>query len=212
MSSNKRILTLRTTDISTLNAGADYYNTTVSSAAGIVANNRCNITFRNVSIKDLMGNEYYEQFDKFRISLAQAYVGQSLTAISATVTPALAQAQNLGIWLSGIPFDTPVYIASVGQQQKALMGCMQLSILPLVAGAASGDITNYPNNNYSYTFSKSATNVDMVIELLCNDTGTYPAFTAATQLRGQMVFTFVVEGIEKQETNQQPAPANRLIR
>lgn len=212
MSSNKRILTLRTTDISTLNAGADYYNTTVSSTAGIVANNRCNITFRNVSFRDLMGHEYYEKFNKFRISLAQAYVGQSLTAIAASVTPALAQAQNLGIWLSGVPFDTPVYIASVGQQQKALMGCMQLSILPLVAGAASGDITNYPNNNYSYTFSKVITNTDLNIQLLCNDTADFPAFTAATQLRGQMVFTFVVEGIENEETEQQPAPANRLIR
>lgn len=212
MSSNKRILTLRTTDISTLNAGADYYNVTVSTATGTVTNNRCNITFRNVSFRDLMGHEYYEKFDKFRISLAQSYIGQSTTAIAATVTPALAQAQNLGIWLSGVPFDSPVYIAGVGQQQMALMGTAQLSILPLVAGAASGDLTNYPNNNFSYTFSKTATNTDLNIRLLCNDTADFPAFTAATQLRGQMVFTFVVEGIPKEETTQQPAPATRMIR
>ena len=212
MSSNKRILTLRSTDISTLNSGGDYYGVTISNSAGSVANNRCNITFNNVSFKDLMGNEYYEQFDKFRISLAQAYIGQSLTAISASVTPALAQAQNLGIWLSGIPFDTPIYIASQGQSQKALMGCVQLSILPLVAGAASGDVTNFPNNNFTYTFNKTATNTNINIQLLCNDTATFPAYTAATELRGQMVFTLVVEGIPKDETAQEPAPANRLIR
>ena len=212
MSSNKRILTLRTTDISTLNAGSDYYNTTVSSSSGSVTNNRCNLTFNNVSFRDLMGNEYYEKFDKFKISLAQAYVGQSLTAISATVTPSLAQAQNLGIWLSGVPFDSPIYIASQGQSQKALMGCVQLSILPLVAGASSGDITNFPNNNFSYTFSKTATNTNLNIQLLCNDTATFPTYTASTELRGQMVFTLVVEGISKDETNQEEAPSNRMIR
>jgi len=212
MSSNKRILSLRTTDISTLNAGADYYNTTVSTATGIVANNRCNITFRNVSLRDLMGNEYYEKYEKFSISLAQAYVGQSYTAISATVTPDLAQAQNLGVWLSGLPFDTPIYIAGVGQQQKALMGCVQLGILPLVAGASQGDVTNFPNNSYAYTFSKSMTNVDINIQLLCNDTGAFPVYSAATQLRGQMVFTFVVEGLDNEETKQEPMPMNRMIR
>ena len=84
MSNNKRILTLRSTDISVLNSGSDYYNTTVSAPTGIVSNNRCNLLFNNVSLRDLFGNEYYEKFEKFRITLAQAYVGNSITGISTT--------------------------------------------------------------------------------------------------------------------------------
>lgn len=211
MSNNKRILTLRSTDISTLNAGTDYYNTTVSTTTGIVSNNRCSLLFNNVSMRDLFGNEYYEKFDKFRISLAQAYVGNSTTGISATLTPALAQAQNLSVYLSGLPFDSPVYIPSIGQQQRAIMGMMNLSVLPLVAGAGSGDLFNYPDNGLSYTFSKSMTNVNMLIEIFCNDTGVYPVYSASTELRGQSVFTFVVEGIPNEETVQEPV-LNRMIR
>lgn len=211
MSNNKRILTLRTTDISTLNSGTDYYNTTVSNANGTVSQNRNSFLFNNVGIRDLFGNEYYEQFDKFRISLAQAYVGQSLTGIATALTPELCQAQNLSVWLSGIPFDAPVYIPSVGQGGKAIMGLCNLSQLPLVAGAGSGDVFNYPENGLHYTFSKTSTNVNLLVELYSNDTGTFPTYTASTQLRGQCVFTFVIEGIPKEETIQQPV-MNRMIR
>lgn len=211
MSNNKRILTLRSTDISVLNSGSDYYNTTVSAPTGIVSNNRCNLLFNNVSLRDLFGNEYYEKFEKFRITLAQAYVGNSITGISTTLTPALAQAQNLGVYLSGLPFDSPVYIPGIGQQQRALMGMMNLSVLPLVAGAAAGDLFNYPDNGLHYTFAKATNNLNLQIEIFCNDTGTYPVYSASTELRGQSVFTFVIEGIPTEETVQEPV-VNRMIR
>ncbi len=97
-----RNLILRSTDISFSNNPVDYFNTTLTSANGSVSQNRQSITWTNINLRTLMGNEYYNRFSQFELKLMQLSVGQTtqglLTDMSFNATK--------NIYLSGLPFTT----------------------------------------------------------------------------------------------------------
>jgi hypothetical protein len=72
-----RNLILKTTDISFSNNPTSYFNTTVTSSTGSVAQNRQSTTWTDINLRTLMGNEFYNRFSHFEIKLLQVSIGQT---------------------------------------------------------------------------------------------------------------------------------------
>jgi len=100
--SESRNLILRTTDISFSNNPVDYFNTTLTSPTGSVTQNRQSITWTNINLRTLMGNEFYNRFSQFELKLMQISVGQTRQAL---LTDASYNATK-NVYLSGLPFTT----------------------------------------------------------------------------------------------------------
>ena len=148
MSNEIRNLVLRSYDINASNTNTVYFSATgaaVVTAAGSVADNRNTMIWNNVKLRQMMGDPFYDKFNKFEIRLNSFYQGQmttSIVAASATST----NARSVDIYMSGLPFDPSPY--NQGSQSKSA-GRVQIgsSILPVInaniVGTGIGQVTNY---------------------------------------------------------------------
>ena len=128
---DKRILILRSSDISSTNTNTTYYGNTIRNQVGTVSNNRDNMTWNNVNIRQIMGS-MYDKYERFNISLVSAYVGVAEDAWMASAlqpTQAVENIRNLIVKLSGLPFDAPCWSQKKGQTQLAPMGTILLNRL-----------------------------------------------------------------------------------
>ena len=68
---NKEVITftLKTTSVDPSLVYTDYFGNTISNQNGIISNNRCNYTWYNINLRNILGNDIYEKYDKFNISL-----------------------------------------------------------------------------------------------------------------------------------------------
>jgi hypothetical protein len=202
-----RVLTLRSYDINASNTATDYFNTTVTTPAGEVADNRMTLCWNNVNLRLLMGDAFYNKFDKFHIRLNTLLIGQTQTAVLATQTAASADARSVEMYMSGLAWDPAPY--NQGSSTKSA-GRVQFSmnVLPQIAATAGlgiGQVSVFAmGQSPSFTFSKTADSPTIKIHIVqqSNQQPFVPA--AATSLYGHFDFTFEIHGISENETMTTP--------
>lgn len=205
--SDKKILILRTTDILSTNTNATYYGTTQETNSGIISNNRDNMTWKNVNMRQVLGT-LYDKYERFNISLVQATVGVAEDAWLASAlqnTQAVEGIRNLVIKMGGMPFDAPIWSQKKGQTQLAPMGTILLNRLhdsEIIKGCGKATQQIYPAESCRYTFTKNCDNVNINIQLHNVQSDTYPVYDlygapTAPRLHGHCVFVFSIEGVTK---------------
>ena len=205
MSNEIRNLVLRSYDINASNANTVYFSATgaaVVTAAGSVADNRNTMIWNNVNLRLMMGDTFYNKFNKFHIRLNTFYQGQMTTSIVVTSATS-TDARSVDIYLSGLAFDPAPY--NQGSASKSA-GRVQIisSILPAIgtaAGQGVGAVTNYSyGQSPSFTFSKTADSPTIKIEIVLANTQV--AFVPASNLLfyGHTEFNFEIHGIPDEET------------
>lgn len=201
-----RILTLRSYDINSSNSAATYFSATgapVVTAAGTVADNRFTLTWNNVNLRQLMGDSFYNRFNKFHIRLNTFMMGQTPTAILATQTIASADARSVDIYMSGLAWDPSPYNQGSSTKSGGRVQIMStvLPILPTVAGLGVGQSVSYGyGQSPSYTFTKSADSQNITIQIVTASTQTAYIPASSPLLYGHTDFIFEIHGLSNDET------------
>ena len=140
---NKEVITfsLKTTSIDPSIIYTDYFNKTVTTPNGIVSNNRCSFTWYNINLRNIVGNNMYEKYDKFNISLNTIAMSSQATNTSMTVDPRI-----LYIKCSGLPWISSYN--SSNASTYATLNVIQIPITPSVT------YLNNINNPQILTFQK----------------------------------------------------------
>jgi hypothetical protein len=204
MSNEIRNVVLRSYDINSSNTNTVYFSASgaaVVSAAGSVADNRNTMIWNNVNLRQMMGDAFYNKFNKFHIRLNSFYQGQMTTSV-AVASATSTDARSVDIYLSGLAFDPAPY--NQGSSTKS-SGRVQIctSILPLIAttaGLGVGQVTNYSyGQSPSYSFSKTADSPTFKIEIVLANSQV--AFVPATNLLfyGHTEFNFEIHGLLDEE-------------
>ena len=141
---NKEVITfsLKTTSIDPSLVYTDYFGNTISNQNGIVSNNRCNFTWYNINLRNIISNNIYEKYDKFNISLDT--VAMSSQGSSTAMTP---DARTLYIKMSGLP-----WLSSYNSSNASTFATLNVIQVPDVAGST---YLNNINNPQILTFSKN---------------------------------------------------------
>jgi len=209
MSNEIRNICLRSYDINASNTNTVYFSATgaaVTTAFGSVADNRNTMTWNNVNLRQMMGDAFYQKFNKFHIRLNSLYSGQMTTSIAAASATS-TDARSVDIYMSGLAFDPAPY--SQGSSTKSA-GRVQIcsSILPAIgttAGLGVGQVTNYSyGQSPTFSFSKTADSPTIKIEIVLANTQV--AFVPATNLLfyGHTEFNFEIHGLLDEETATTP--------
>ena len=103
-------LVLNTLDISTDISAATYYNHIIDNQFGTITNNRCNLTWKNINLKNLLGVLYdrYETFNLYLYQIAQS-CAFSITAPIVAAAPSSAPFLLVDVRLKGLPFLNNTY-------------------------------------------------------------------------------------------------------
>ena len=209
MSNEIRNLVLRSYDINASNTNTVYFSATgaaVVTAAGSVADNRNTMIWNNVNLRQMMGDTFYNKFNKFHIRLNSFFQGMTTTSVAAA-TAATTDARSVDIYLSGLAFEPSPY--NQGSASKSA-GRVQITtaILPILAttaGQGVGSVTNYSyGQSPSFTFSKTADSPTIKIEMVIANT--QAAYIPLTNLLiyGHTEFNFEIHGIADEETATTP--------
>ena len=199
-----RNLVLRSYDINASNAIADYYNLTVTTSAGIVTDNRTNLTWNNVKLRQMMGDPFFDKFDKFQIRLNSVYIGQTTQSFAGGQTANLVRARSQDIYMSGLPFEpSPFNQGSASKSgTNVQIGTVIFPILGTSAGIGVGAVTNFAyGQTPSFTFSKTSDSTTINVLLLLNNTGGAYIPPLDTNSYGHLEFNFEIHGLSKKETN-----------
>ena len=100
-------LILNTLDITTSQNPQTYNNggtiITIDGQYGTISDNKCNLTWKNISLRMLMGNDIFNKYETFNLYLYQISQGQAL-GVNAT-TPLSSSSYNLvDIKMGGLPW------------------------------------------------------------------------------------------------------------
>lgn len=201
-----RALVLRSYDINPSNSAATYFSATgapVITAAGTIADNRMTMTWNNVNLRQMMGDTFYNKFDKFHIRLNIFKIGQNATSVIATQTVATADARSADIFMLGLPWDPAPYNQGSSTKSAGRVEIMAvvLPIIPATAGLGIGQSINYGyGQSPSYTFSKTADSPTITIQIVTASTQTAYIPAASTLLYGHSEFIFEIHGLADSET------------
>ena len=203
-SNETRVLTLRSYDINASNTASAYYNTTVTTAAGQVADNRMSLTWNNVNLRQLMGDPFYNRFDKFHIRLNTLLVGQTQTAVLATQTADSTTARSVEMKLSGLAWDPAPYAQGSSTKSAAGDVIFHTAVLPQIAATAGlgvGQVSVFAiGQSPSYAFSKTADSPTLTIQIVQQSNQAFFVPAANTSLYGHMDFIFEIHGLSQDET------------
>lgn len=198
-----RNIVLRSYDINASNTITDYWNLTVTTPAGIVTDNRTTMTWNNVNLRQMMGDAFYNKFNKFHIRLNTFYQGQTPQSFVSNNNPS-QNARSVDIYMSGLAFDPAPY--NQGSSTKSA-GRVQIgsSILPQLGttiGLGVGAVTNYAyGQSPSFTFSKIADSPTITIQIvMANSQVAYVPPIAAERSYGHTEFNFEIHGIPNDES------------
>jgi hypothetical protein len=195
-----RVLFLKSYDINTSNAGATYYSATgdpVQTEQGIVANNRYSLTWFNVNIRQALGNTYYEKYNKFHIRLNSFWTGQISTGVAPSGPGVAQDIRSVDIYLHGLAFEPTPYAQSVASKtsNKVFMANV---LLPVLGFGNPGVVYNFGDGaTPSYTFSKTADNINLGINMVQATSQTAFIPGANTELYGHSTFCFEIHGFDE---------------
>jgi len=184
-------LVLNTLDISTDIAAATYIDVTIDNQFGTITNNRCNLTWKNINLRNLLGTIYdrYETFNLYLYQIAQsaAFSPAPLGAAAPSSNPHLL----VDVRLKGLPFLNNTY----NNVSKNSTDTVFLTSYILNNAAPFGIGTLTPMFNPTiFTFSKSSDNVNITIDMRVTNHQNYPIMIA-NQAFGTFSFMFKIKGI-----------------
>ena len=96
MESETACLILNTFDITSNITAATFYNLTVDNQYGTIANNRCNLTWKNVNMRQVLG-PMYDKYETFNLYLYQISQGGGFAAAPTTVPYQLVDIRIKGL-------------------------------------------------------------------------------------------------------------------
>jgi len=174
-----RNLILRTTDISFSNNPVDYFNTTVSSDAGSVSQNRQSTQWTNINLRTLMGNEFYNRYSQFELKLVKLTIGQTTAGLMTDTTTDMATRK---VYLSGLPGVSDVLLTTVA--------------VNLPTTSAGIGPTTVQSGSSSTIFNKPANEtVNLTINVKLNSTNDFYQPAASSLLYGHSQFLFEIYGV-----------------
>ena len=194
--SETRVLFLKTYDINPSNVDTDYFNTVVQTEQGIVADNRNTLTWFNVNLRMAMGDTFYNKYNKFHIRLNSFWCGQTSAAVANT-NPAAVDARSVDVYLHNLAFEPAPY-AQGSISKNGGSAFLANVLLPVIGSSNVGVVYNFADGSTpSYTFSKTADNVNITIKMLQASTQTVYIPSLATGLYGHASFAFEIHGIDE---------------
>jgi hypothetical protein len=178
-------LILNTFDINSSTDSTDYYNQTVDNQFGTITNNRCNLTWKNVNLRNLLGT-IYDRYETFNLYLYQ---------VSQSGGFGLAPSSNphllVDIRLGGLPWLNNSYNNFTRTNTDTVF--LTSYLLNNGASGALGIVTPMFNPTI-FTFSKSSDNVNITIDMRSTNTKNYPTMVL-NQAFGTFNFMFKIKGI-----------------
>ena len=181
---NKEVITytLKTTSIYSSLVYNDYFSSKITTTTGLISNNRCNFTWYNINLRNILGNDIYEKYNKFNISLNT--VAMSSQGSSTAMTP---DARTLYIKMSGLP-----WLSSYDTNNPSTYATLNAIQVP---PTASTTYLNNINNPQILTFLKSVDNVNINIVLHSIELNNFDTYADATQLFGHFSFLFSISPV-----------------
>jgi len=204
-SSETRVLFLKSYDINPSNDPSTYFSLdgtlSVQTEQGIVADNRNSLTWFNVNLRLALGDTYYNKYNKFHIRLNSFWCGQTATSTAVTTpTSAVAaatDARSVDIYLHNLAFEPSPY-AQASMSKNSGKAFIANVLLPAVGSANAGVVYNFAEGSTpSYTFSKTADNVNLTIQMLQATSQTPYIPSASTHVYGHSSFNFEIHGVDE---------------
>jgi len=194
-------LILNTFDINPAVFAADYYNQTIDNQYGTITNNRCNITWKNINMRQVLG-EMYDKYETFNMYLYQVVQSSALSggtpALPSTgLAPIGGQNGLVDIRIKGLQFLNNTY--NPVSRNNTTSAFLTSYVLNIGASTAVGTVTPMFNPTI-LTFSKSVENVDINIEMKTTREQFNPPINNATAL-GTFIYLFKFYGITNKPPN-----------
>lgn len=179
-------LLLNTYDISqVVSTPTVFYNKTVDNQYGRIENNRCTITWKNINMKQVLG-EMYDKYETFNLKLYQ--ITQTTTMINSS--SAIAGVTSLcDVRISGLPFLDGYNVVSRNKPNEVYLTSFNLSVQNYTF---TGIVV--ASNPVSLTFGKCTEFVNITIDIKLTKDQQYPVINLNTAL-GQFLFNFKIVGI-----------------
>ena len=176
-----RLLNLSSYDINPSDALADYYNKTVSTPYGTVSNNRWSLTWNNIDLSKVLGDDLYNRYNFFKITLINYNLLPSPTSkISTAISSKHYQDFYVNWFLQGLPFFPTVSSAM-----------LDTGYIPMDVSFAGYSMTN----SLSWMFTKvKTTNLSVHMKCVATDLP-YDPGSDSTYLWGHSFFSFQIVGI-----------------
>jgi hypothetical protein len=189
-------LILNTFDIDP-NVTAVYYNTTyptIDNQYGNISNNRCNLTWKNINMRMVLG-VMYDKYETFNMYLYQVNQSQGFGA-----APVAAQYQLVDIKMKGLQFLNNNY--NVVSRNNTNTAFLTSYILNNGSITSAGTVTPMFNPTI-VTFGKGTECVDINIDMKCTLDQKYPTIltTDTNRAFGTFIFLFKFYGIPNREQN-----------
>lgn len=207
MESETACLILNTFDINSSSTATVYWNATIDNQYGTITNNRCNLTWKNINMRQVLG-EMYDKYETFNLYLYQ--INQS-NGFGSAATTTVSQ-QLVDIRIKGLQFLNNGYnVISRNNTNSAYLTSYILNITTN-ATTALGTVTPMFNPTI-LTFGKSAEYVDINIDMKCTRDQQYPAVTANTMAFGTFILCLkYMEYLEKNQIKlQMVVECNKII-
>ena len=185
-------LVLNTFDIDPTVTAGQYFNTTVDNQYGTIANNRCNLTWKNINMRRVLG-EMYDKYDTFNMYLYQINQSASFSLTAPSTNPYIL----VDVRIKGLQFLNNTY--NVVSRNNINTAYSTSYLLNNNGATGVGTVTPMFNPTI-LTFGKSTECVDLNIDMKCTRDQQYPIMVTNTAF-GTYIFLFKFYGIPTKEPN-----------
>ena len=195
-------LILNTYDINPSILVSTYLDQTIDNQYGTIANNRCNITWKNINMRRVLGEMYdkYETFNMYLYQIVQTSAFLAGTLVNPLVGPAPSQPQYsmVDVRMKGLQFLNNTYnaVSRNNTGSAFLTSC----ILNVGSSTAVGSVTPMFNPTV-LTFSKNTECLDINIEIKTTREQSYPVIAALGGALGTFIYMFKFYGITTKPPN-----------
>ena len=178
--------------------GAQTYNNggairTIDNQYGTISDNKCNLTWKNINLRMLMGNDIFNKYETFNLYLYQISQGPGL---SPTVTMNSNSYHLVDIKMKGLSFLNNTYNVATGLNTNVAF--LTSYVQNNTSISQTGIVTTLFNPSI-LTFSKGCDIVDINITMTKTLDRKYPLATNNTAF-GTFIFMFKIYGIPTKET------------
>jgi hypothetical protein len=175
-------LVLKTTQISSDNTFANYYNQTVTTQYGSISNNRSSFKWNNINLRTLLG-DMFDKYERFNICLN--FIGGAATG---TVAEGGPDNRCFQIKLSGLPFLSSYNVPTI-----ANTGVVHLQVIQIPLTSNTTWVNNFIGSQM-YTFAKQEqVNISIDLTTVVSDSIYIPA--SQSTMIGHCIFSFSIYGV-----------------
>jgi len=193
-----RTLILRSSDINPANdstSRASYQNLRFENVYGVVDNNRYTNIFRNVNLRQVMGDVFFNSYERFGIYLAQATITSEDNFNSGQVSN---ENRSLFIKISGLPLNPSFYdnATKTSTNKGVILDTIVLTQNDAGGGGRTAVIITPPFGGTVLFFDRGCDNLDLQIDLQPTSTNTTPVVPASNVMCGFMELVFTIYGVD----------------